>query len=118
MREGEAADQRCPSLSSSLASSSTSTKPLSYPQTHFIWHKIANILVDELGFTCILPDLRGYGQSSKPRASPDGNHVEYSKREMANDVIQVVCVCLSSLREKPGLAPTARGGTIGLCTEC
>merc|ERR1712093_53070 len=61
-----------------------------YPQTHYIWHKIANTLVDELGYTCIIPHLRGYGRSSKPRASEDGNHVEYSKREMASDIVQVV----------------------------
>lgn len=58
-----------------------------YPQTSYIFHKIANKLVDA-GYTLIIPDLRGYGKSSKPKAGE--KHEEYSKREMANDIIQVV----------------------------
>lgn len=38
----------------------------------------------------ICPDLRGYGFSLKPRASPD--HGPYSKREMARDVTAVMDV--------------------------
>src|SRR5678816_4956224 len=38
--------------------------------------------------TVIVPDLRGYGDSSKP---PDGeNHVNYSKRAMALDQVEVM----------------------------
>lgn len=55
-------------------------------QTYYIWHRIAQRLVNA-GYTVIVPDLRGYGDSSKPRASD--SHVEYSKREMANDIIAV-----------------------------
>lgn len=32
----------------------------------------------------------GYGQSSKPRAEANGNHVEYSKRTMATDVVSLM----------------------------
>jgi pimeloyl-ACP methyl ester carboxylesterase len=38
-----------------------------YPQTHVIWHKIANRLSER--YTVILTDLRGYGDSSKPKAA-------------------------------------------------
>src|SRR5947199_3882883 len=34
------------------------------PFTHVTWHKIAPRLAEE--FTVVLPDLRGYGDSSKP----------------------------------------------------
>ena len=57
-----------------------------YPQTRFIYHKVADELVEQ-GFTVIVPDLRGYGRSSKPKGSE--SHVEYSKREMASDIVQV-----------------------------
>jgi haloacetate dehalogenase len=57
-----------------------------YPQTYFIYHKIANKLVDA-GYTVIIPDLRGYGKSSKPKAGE--KHLEYSKREMGSDIVQV-----------------------------
>lgn len=53
-----------------------------YPQTHAIWHKIAPLLV-EAGFHVVVPDLRGYGDSSKPASELD--HSTYSKREMAKD---------------------------------
>ena len=35
-----------------------------YPQTHIIWRKIAPQLSRR--FTVVIPDLRGYGDSSKP----------------------------------------------------
>ncbi|KAL7006687.1 hypothetical protein EMMF5_003854 [Cystobasidiomycetes sp. EMM_F5] len=41
----------------------------------------------EAGYRTLLMDLRGYGKSDKPRASE--SHIEYSKREMASDVVQV-----------------------------
>src|SRR5262245_39288453 len=45
-----------------------------YPQTHVMWHKIAPRLAQD--FSLVIPDLRGYGDSSKP---PDGeNHFGYS----------------------------------------
>jgi haloacetate dehalogenase len=57
-----------------------------YPQTHVEWRKIAPELAKS--YTVVLPDLRGYGDSSKP---PDGeNHINYSKRAMAQDQVEVM----------------------------
>src|SRR5712692_1349390 len=57
-----------------------------YPQTHIMWRKIAPRLADH--FTVVVPDLRGYGDSSKP---PDGeNHSAYSKRAMAQDQVELM----------------------------
>ena len=57
-----------------------------HPQTHLTWHKIASRLAER--FTVILPDLRGYGDSSKPEGGE--RHVNYSKRSMAADQIEVM----------------------------
>jgi len=57
-----------------------------YPQTHVCWHKVAPALASR--FTVVATDLRGYGDSSKP---DDGeNHVNYSKRAMALDQLEVM----------------------------
>jgi haloacetate dehalogenase len=40
-----------------------------YPQTHVMWHKIAPRLAED--FTIVAPDLRGYGDSSKPTGGVD-----------------------------------------------
>ncbi|HEV8395618.1 MAG TPA: alpha/beta hydrolase [Vicinamibacterales bacterium] len=57
-----------------------------YPQTHVEWHKITPRLAEQ--FTVVMTDLRGYGDSSKPA---DGdNHVNYSKRAMALDQVEVM----------------------------
>ncbi|PCI16852.1 MAG: alpha/beta hydrolase [Piscirickettsiaceae bacterium] len=57
-----------------------------YPQNHLMWHKIAPALREKFHLIC--PDLRGYGDSSKPLG--DEQHQTYSKREMANDMIDVM----------------------------
>jgi len=57
-----------------------------HPQTHVIWHKIAETLARH--FTVVAADLRGYGDSSKPPAN-DG-HTHYSKREMARDGVELM----------------------------
>ncbi|ORY23709.1 Alpha/beta hydrolase fold protein [Naematelia encephala] len=57
-----------------------------YPQTHYIWRSVAGRLAEH--FTVFAADLRGYGQSSKPRGSE--SHVEYSKREMACDMVNLM----------------------------
>ena len=57
-----------------------------YPQTHLMWHKIAPLLARD--FTVVLPDLRGYGDSSKPEGGTD--HINYSKRAMAQDQVEVI----------------------------
>jgi haloacetate dehalogenase len=40
-----------------------------YPQTHVMWRKVAPRLAQD--FTVVIPDLRGYGDSSKPPAGAD-----------------------------------------------
>lgn len=57
-----------------------------YPQTHVMWHRVAPELARE--HTLVCPDLRGYGDSSKPRGLPD--HRNYSKRTMADDMVGVM----------------------------
>ena len=57
-----------------------------YPENHLMWHKIAPHLARE--FTLIAPDLRGYGDSSKPESDPE--HYNYSKRAMAQDMAEVM----------------------------
>lgn len=57
-----------------------------FPQTHVIWHKLADRLARH--YTLVIPDLRGYGDSSKPPGLPD--HSNYSKRSMAQDMLEVM----------------------------
>jgi haloacetate dehalogenase len=57
-----------------------------YPETHVMWHKVAPALARD--YTVVCPDLRGYGDSSKPAGLPD--HSNYSKRAMARDMAQVM----------------------------
>lgn len=57
-----------------------------HPQTHVIWHKVAEYLSQY--FTVVAADLRGYGDSSKPLATED--HSSYSKREMARDMVALM----------------------------
>jgi haloacetate dehalogenase len=52
-----------------------------HPRTHATWHKVAPLLSGQ--FTVVCPDLRGYGQSTKPVTTAD--HRPYSKRAMADD---------------------------------
>jgi haloacetate dehalogenase len=57
-----------------------------YPQTHLMWHKTAPELSKY--FTLVVADLRGYGNSL---VLPGGkNHFNYSKREMAKDMVQLM----------------------------
>ena len=57
-----------------------------HPQTHVLWHT----MWDELNqhFSCVAIDLRGYGDSSKPKGEPE--HTNYSKRCMALDALQLM----------------------------
>jgi haloacetate dehalogenase len=57
-----------------------------YPQCHVMWHKVAPALAQQ--YTVVAPDLRGYGDSSKPATSDD--HEPYSKRKMALDQVEVM----------------------------
>ncbi|MBT0960046.1 alpha/beta fold hydrolase [Denitromonas iodatirespirans] len=57
-----------------------------YPQTHAMWHAVAPALAAD--FHVICPDLRGYGDSSKPAGGPD--HANYAKRAMAQDMVELM----------------------------
>ena len=51
-----------------------------------MWHKIAPSLAQD--FTVVATDLRGYGDSGKPHGDPE--HLNYSKRVMAQDQAEVM----------------------------
>jgi haloacetate dehalogenase len=57
-----------------------------HPRTHATWHRVAPLLARD--HTVVCPDLRGYGESSKPAATPD--HEQYSKRAMARDRVALM----------------------------
>ena len=57
-----------------------------HPQTHVIWHRVAAELARH--FRVVLCDLRGYGDSSKPRGASD--HANYSRRSMAADLVALM----------------------------
>lgn len=57
-----------------------------YPQTHVIWHKMADQLAEH--YTVVVSDLRGYGDSSKPKT--DAAHSTYSKRASATDQVALM----------------------------
>jgi haloacetate dehalogenase len=57
-----------------------------YPQTHVMWRKVAPRLAEE--FTLVIPDLRGYGDSSKPPAGE--GQINYSKRALAQDQVETM----------------------------
>ena len=56
------------------------------PQSHISWRLVAPKLAAT--HTVVIPDLRGYGDSSKPDGGAD--HAAYSKRAMALDQIEVM----------------------------
>jgi haloacetate dehalogenase len=57
-----------------------------HPRTHATWHRVAPILADR--YTVVCPDLRGFGQSSKPADAPD--HAGSSKRAKAGDCVALM----------------------------
>jgi haloacetate dehalogenase len=57
-----------------------------YPQNHVMWHRVAPRLAGS--FSLVIPDLRGYGDSAGP--APDAQHLNYSKRTMAADMIELM----------------------------
>jgi haloacetate dehalogenase len=76
------------------------------PQTHVSMRLIAGELAKD--YTVIVPDLRGYGDSSKPA---DGeNHSNYSKRAMALDQVEVM---KSFGFDKFAVVGHDRGGRVG-----
>lgn len=57
-----------------------------FPQNHRCWLPVLPRLAAR--FRCILPDLRGYGDSDAP--GDDAGHGTYAKRRMAGDVVAVL----------------------------
>jgi haloacetate dehalogenase len=57
-----------------------------HPRTHATWHQVAPLLAR--AHTVVCPDLRGYGESSKPATKPD--HEQASKRAMARDGVALM----------------------------
>lgn len=56
-----------------------------YPQTHAAWHAVAPRLSEE--YTVVVPDLRGYGDSTGP-TDPDTE--AYSNRVLAEDMVALM----------------------------
>jgi haloacetate dehalogenase len=70
-----------------------------------MWHKVAPELARD--YTVVCADLRGYGDSSKPKGLPD--HANYAKRAMAQDMAEV----MSALgHERFHLVGHDRGGRV------
>ncbi|MFX6218078.1 alpha/beta fold hydrolase, partial [Acinetobacter baumannii] len=57
-----------------------------FPQCKAMWAQVAPRLTDR--FTVVCADLRGYGDSSKPRCLPDRSN--YSFRTMAADQVALM----------------------------
>ena len=57
-----------------------------FPQTQLMWRNVAAVLASR--FTVICADLRGYGRSGCPPSTAD--HAPYSKRAMAQDMLEVM----------------------------
>jgi haloacetate dehalogenase len=57
-----------------------------HPRTRATWHRVAPLLARRHAVVC--PDLRGYGESSKPPTTPD--HEPYSKRALARDCVRLM----------------------------
>lgn len=57
-----------------------------YPQSLALWSGVAPILAEH--FTVVCADLRGYGDSTKPKGAPDSSN--YSFRVMAGDQVTMM----------------------------
>jgi haloacetate dehalogenase len=57
-----------------------------YPNNHVLWYAVAARLAER--YHVVLPDLRGYGDSSLPEPGPNG--INYSFRVMAEDMLEVM----------------------------
>src|ERR1700733_15991692 len=77
-----------------------------YPQTHVMWRKVAPRLAQD--FTVVIPDLRGYGDSSKPPAGD--NFAHYSKRALALDQVETMAALGHDRFAVAGHDRGARGG--------
>jgi len=61
-----------------------------YPETHAMWQRVAQRLAAD--FALVIPDLRGYGDSTKPAPAetPALDHAQHSKRAMAADLVALM----------------------------
>src|SRR5450432_2238224 len=61
-----------------------------YPETHAMWHRVATRLASR--YRLVIPDLRGYGDSTKPQpaTTPELDHAQHSKRAMADDLVALM----------------------------
>jgi haloacetate dehalogenase len=61
-----------------------------HPQSHAMWHQVAPELAQR--HSLVLMDLRGYGDSDRPRPSADhgADHSAHSKRAMAADALALM----------------------------
>lgn len=57
-----------------------------FPQTHVLWQRVARQLQGR--YRLVMPDLRGYGDSS--HEAGDATHAHYSKRAMAQEVVDLL----------------------------
>jgi haloacetate dehalogenase len=57
-----------------------------YPQSHVMWHAVADELASE--HTVIVADLPGYGSSFRPPTTDD--HSAYSKRQISIDLVDMM----------------------------
>ena len=73
-----------------------------FPQTRALWEKVAPVLADR--FTTVTTDLRGYGESSKPKGVEN-----YTFREMGRDMAALFPMDLLGI----GWFSIARSTTIG-----
>ncbi len=72
-----------------LVGTSGSGRPLlllhGFPQTHYCWRGVVPGLAEE--YRVIALDLRGYGATTAPPGGPEGQG--YTKRELANDLVEL-----------------------------
>ena len=57
-----------------------------FPQSHVMWHRVAVQLAGQ--YRLVLADLPGYGDSAAPEGDPE--HLAYSKRTMADDLVALM----------------------------
>ena len=76
-----------------------------YPQTHVMWHTVADLLTDR--FTVVVADLPGYGASFRP--VPGADHAPHSKRAFAADLTQAMSLLG---HERFAVAGHDRGGRV------
>lgn len=58
-----------------------------HPREYVTWHRVVTGLAGD--YTVVCPDLRGYGESSKPPTTPD--HEPYSTRARATWLVWTQC---------------------------